>query len=169
MALQVLPVALFCLSVSVVVWTLVSVLKHGFGLRAIDQATGRRYTIASRVVMWWLFSCAALFLITIMTDSYGLFGVTLLTFLIGGLATGIYIGKTATHSDEDMQSCLSLKVTSAAALFTGLSMLAAPLGAFIFRHPESDTDLSDLLYLQVFILPLAIGLIWESFRLWKKV
>lgn len=168
MALQILPVTLFCLSVAVVLWTLLSVLKHGFRMTTINQATGRRYTKASRVAMWWLLSCAALFLVASITDYYGLFGIAVLVFVIGGLAIGVYMGKTSSYSDEDMQSCLSLKMTSAAALFTGLSMLAAPLGAYIFRHPESDADLSDLLYMQVILLPFALGLIWESLRLWKK-
>ena len=112
--------------------------------------------------------CAVLFLSTIVTDSYGLFGIAVLTFVIGGLVVWIYIGKTATDSDEEMQSCLSLKVTSAAALSMGLFILVAPVGAYIFRHPESDMDWSDLFYIQVAPLPLALWLIWESSRLWKK-
>jgi hypothetical protein len=146
---------------------LISVLKHGFTLKCVDRATGICYTKASRILMWWLFSCSVLFIITVASDNFKLFGATILVFLLGGFVVGYYVNKTASYSHEEMQSCLSLKITSVAAMSAGVGMIVVPIIAFLFADPESDAQLADLAEFSL-LFGLGFGLIYHSIRIWKK-
>jgi len=158
------PITVFCLSIAVVIWTAVTVLRHGFTLKGNDPVTGIRYTKASRVLMWWLFCCSALFITTALTNSFQLFGVTLLAFLVGGIAAGSYIGKTSAYSHEEMQSCLSLRITSVAALVFGLWAVATPTFLILVEAEGTDRQYDAMMVLP----PVGLWLMFESWRIWKR-
>jgi len=168
MDLLILPVMVFCLCMAVVVWTTISVLKHGFTLKCVDKATGICYTKASRIAMWWLFICSAFFLIGFATGNEKFFVVAIVVIFIGAFVVGGIISKTASPSHEEMQSCLSLKITSVAAMSAGVSMIVLPIIAFLFADPESDPRLVEIAEVLAFSVPFGSWLIIQSVRIWKK-